>query len=67
MDHDPDNKRLLAAQWCCITCGSRFRLGEVIVSERLKCPKCGAMECLQPIDEGPKLLDAYYGETGPLN
>jgi Zn finger protein HypA/HybF involved in hydrogenase expression len=62
-----DEADVLQERWCCLTCSSTFRCGQLIMRERgLHCPKCDSVD-VHPATGETVELNCYAGEVGTLN
>lgn len=52
--------------YCCFGCSAKFRIGEAIAADTLRCPQCRSAD-LHPIERQPIELDEYHGEIGTRN
>lgn len=52
--------------WCCLTCSSRVRFGELLASDTLRCPKCHSPD-LHPADGATVTAPEYNGVIGTRN
>lgn len=67
MTTKPDEPDVMAKTWCCLTCHSKFRFGQIRMRDGgLGCPHCdaGTLYTAEPVVE---TLDRYDGEVGTLN
>ncbi len=62
----------LQALWACLTCNSKFPVGEVrpgasaLACDPWPCPRCGN-RTITPADGVTRQTDEYYGEVGTRN
>lgn len=59
----PDD--VMEQAWCCLTCSARFRFGQIICSDVLRCPHCKSDD-LHPADGATVAVPEYRGEKGTI-
>jgi DNA-directed RNA polymerase subunit RPC12/RpoP len=63
---------VLQQQWACLTCNSKFPVGEVrpgagsLSCDPWPCPRCGS-RTITPADYRSRETDEYHGEIGTRN
>ena len=57
---------VMAHTWCCLTCSSQFRFGEIKLRLGLHCPRCDG-EDLHPAGDEVVELQGYEGPIGILS
>ena len=60
----------LDQQWACMTCNSKFRVGEIVpgklYNDPWPCPRCGSLN-ISPADGTVGNVPEYFGEFGTKN
>ncbi len=63
---EPDDD-VMAQTWCCLTCSTRLRFGELrLQGGAVRCPRCESV-ALHPAGGETVALDDYVGPVGTLN
>lgn len=50
--------------WCCLACRWKGRFGQLMASDKVRCPACKSDD-IHPADGTATDLAAYHGEIGP--